>query len=175
MSQPKLFEVETTVIRALSWKQPYASLMLHGKIETRVWATDYRGLVLICASKTGYSNDQLKAIAGDYQYDAIIWKLTDGMKEPKSVAIAVGELIECREMTPEDEAKCFVKYKAPWKETRKSKKTGIEKTVDVRLYCHVYRNVRPIEPFLWDGKLGWSTLTEEQKLKITYLSPTNPA
>lgn len=41
-------------IRALSTKQPYASLMLHGKVETRTWDSKYLGWVLICASKQAY-------------------------------------------------------------------------------------------------------------------------
>ena len=54
---------EIEPIKALSWKQPYASLMLKGKIETRSWPTNYRGLVLICASKAPYS---IKEIKGNY-------------------------------------------------------------------------------------------------------------
>jgi hypothetical protein len=41
-------------LMALSWKQPYAELMLHGKIETRTWQTKYRGWVMVCASKQPY-------------------------------------------------------------------------------------------------------------------------
>jgi hypothetical protein len=48
-------------IRALTWKEPYASLMLHGKIETRTWYTKYRGLVLICAGLKHY-NENLHTI-----------------------------------------------------------------------------------------------------------------
>ena len=29
-------------IRSLVWKEPFASLMLQGKIETRTWSTKYR-------------------------------------------------------------------------------------------------------------------------------------
>lgn len=57
-----LFEGEE--IRALSWKEPYASLMLHGKIETRPWSTKYRGLVLVCASQKPYTEAELMGIAG---------------------------------------------------------------------------------------------------------------
>lgn len=54
-------------LRALSWKEPFASLMLLGKIETRVWDTKYRGLVLICASKQIYTADEIRHISGDEQ------------------------------------------------------------------------------------------------------------
>lgn len=42
-------------LRALSWKEPYATLMLHGKVETRTWPTDYRGLVLNCVALKDYA------------------------------------------------------------------------------------------------------------------------
>jgi ASCH domain. len=40
-------------MKAISLKEPWASLMLEGKktIETRVWKTNYRGKLLLCASK----------------------------------------------------------------------------------------------------------------------------
>ncbi len=40
-------------MKAISLKEPWASLVLEGKktIETRVWKTNYRGKLLLCASK----------------------------------------------------------------------------------------------------------------------------
>lgn len=49
-----------------------------------------------------------------------------------------------------------------------SKKTG--KKSWKRLWCHVYENVHPIEPFTWLGSQGWSTLNDEQIGKIILLN-----
>ena len=45
-------------MKALSIKEPWATLILEGKktIETRTWKTNYRGEILLCASKNPKSN-----------------------------------------------------------------------------------------------------------------------
>ena len=138
-------------IRALSWKEPYATLMLHGKIETRRWATTYRGLVLICASKTPYTYRQTESISGEKQLKRM-YALFQFAISPLhcGYAIAIGELVDCRHMRPEDEDKCFVRHYSD-------------------LYCHVYANVRPIQPIEWKGSQGWRVLSEEQKARIHLL------
>lgn len=139
-------------ILALSWKQPFASMMLYGKIETRGWITKYRGLVLICASKKDYNFDQVYNIAGERQ----VFRITDILTRinghylnnyRSGMAIAIGELIDCRPMKPEDEDACFVKYYDD-------------------LYCHIYKNVCPINPFTWKGKQRWTEVTSEQRKSI---------
>lgn len=126
---------------ALSWKQPFAELMLHGKIETRTWSTKYRGWVLICASKSGYNFNQVHNIAGDRQIVRITEKLRRNFSPFVShrragVAIAVGKLVDCRPMKEEDEDRCFVQFHPD-------------------LYCHIYEGVTPIDPFPWKGTQGW--------------------
>jgi hypothetical protein len=41
------------VVRALSLTQPWANLVAQGRktIETRTWATPYRGWLLVCATR----------------------------------------------------------------------------------------------------------------------------
>lgn len=139
-------------VRALSWKQPFASLMLHGKIETRTWNTKYRGLVLICASKAPYSESQLMDLS-DWQCVRITKALkgTDYYKSyPLGKAIAIGRLVDCRPMKKEDEEKCYVKYRSD-------------------LYCHIYEDVKAIAPFEWKGSQGWKKLEQEtiNKIKTT--------
>lgn len=72
-------------MKALSIKQPWANLIASGDktIETRLWATDYRGPLLIVSSKTPNIH-------------------------PAGYALAVAELIDCRPMTTADEvaARC---------------------------------------------------------------------
>lgn len=138
-------------IRALSWKQPFASLMLLGKIETRTWPTKYRGWVLICSSKVAYSEVQLFGISGEAVTQKIFVSLfTTRIKEIKGSAIAIGRLVDCRSMRFSDESKCYVKYYPD-------------------LYCHVYEDVRAIKPFTWKGSQGWKKLSQDVINKIELL------
>ncbi|CAB4218363.1 hypothetical protein UFOVP1596_17 [uncultured Caudovirales phage] len=137
-------------IRALSWKQPFATLMLHGKIETRTWPTKYRGLVLICASKQPYGFNTIKEIAGDYQYNRIMELIID-VPLHYGHAIAVGKLVDCRPMWKDDEDACFVQY------------------FPSALWCHVYEDVRAIEPMPFKGKQGWGKLDQEFINRIKFL------
>lgn len=137
------------MIKALSFKEPFASLMLHGKIETRTWDTSYRGLVLICASKQPYSTKEVKEIS-----KALFGKIREIIPHPRHLqtygkAIAVGRLVDSRPMSKDDEAKCFVEYHPG-------------------LWCHVYADVVPIYHFDWKGQLGFKKLTEEEESKIIW-------
>ena len=53
-------------------------------------------------------------------------------------------------MLPEDEDKCFVDY-------------------NPNLYCHIYKNVREIEPFEIKGQMGWMNINEKIIDKIKYV------
>lgn len=135
---------------SLCWKQPFADLMLHGKIETRSWPTAYRGWVLIVATKYPYKDSQIRNISGPIQYQRIC-DLREQLQMKTSMAIAIGKLIQCRQMRPEDEDLCFVQYHPD-------------------LYCHIYRNVYPIEPIPFKGHVGWNYPGEHIKKKIKILS-----
>lgn len=138
-------------MKALSWKEPFASLMLHGKIETRTWNTNYRGLVLICASQKSYSEMDLLGISGERLTQTILTTLNSKcQKENPGYAIAVGRLVNCRLMNPEDETKAFVKC---WND----------------LYCHFYEDVKPIVPIPWKGCQGWKNVPQEFIDQIKYL------
>ncbi len=142
-------------INALSWKQPFADLMLHNKIETRSWSTKYRGLVLICASKQRYNFDELFRISGEWQIKRISYILGKTSKSwyldnRLGKAISIGRLVDCRPMQKEDEDKCFVNYQSD-------------------LFCHIYKDVQPIEPLDWTGSQRWKEVPIEFKEKITIL------
>ncbi len=145
---------EHTNIRALSWKQPYAELMLHGKIETRTWNTNYRGKVLICASLQSYSDKEINSISGKEQHKRIRSLLMPYFLQNcvayRGYAIAIAELIECRPMKKEDEDSCFVKF-------------------NPSLFVHIYKNVKKIEPFRWKGTQGWKSLTPDLLDKINII------
>ena len=151
----KIFTPDQKLL-ALSWKQPFAELMLYGKIETRVWKTNYRGWVLICASKKGFNFNQVFDIAGGKQCQRITTILGRNNDHwynlyRSGIAIAIGRLIDCRPMTKTDEDKCFVQYYAD-------------------LFCHIYDNVQAINPFIWKGSQGWKEVLPEIKNKIKIIS-----
>ena len=68
-------------MKALSVRQPWANRIACGTktIETRTWATPYRGPLLIVSSKSPRI-------------------------EPAGYALAVADLVDCRPMTRQDEA-----------------------------------------------------------------------
>jgi len=78
-------------MKAISLKQPWANMIAAGEktIETRTWATDYRGELLIVSAK-------IPPIA------------------PAGYALAIAELVECRPMSVLDEpsAACRIYPKA---------------------------------------------------------------
>jgi hypothetical protein len=136
---------------ALSWKQPYAELMLHGKYETRTWNANYRGWVLICASLKGYNYTQVLQISGNHQLGRISRLLGfSGLERgTEGRAIAIGFLSNSRPMQPEDEDKAFVLYSPD-------------------RFVHIYDPVIPIEPFPWKGKQGWTVVQNWVKPLITF-------
>ena len=78
-------------MKALSIKQPWANLIVSGQktIETRVWATNYRGRILIVSSK--------------------IPKI-----QPAGFILGVADLVDCRPMKKSDEeaAMCHLYHNA---------------------------------------------------------------
>lgn len=75
-------------MKALSVRQPWANLIASGRktIETRPWATRYRGRLLIVSSKRG-------------------------TEPPFGVAVATATLVRCLRMADRDsQAACIAKY-----------------------------------------------------------------
>jgi hypothetical protein len=80
-------------MKAISLHQPWASMIARGEktIETRMWPTNHRGRLLICAAKT---------VKG---------------QGPIGVAVAIVNVISCRPMTDLDEqAACYPNEKGRW-------------------------------------------------------------
>jgi hypothetical protein len=124
--------------------------MLHGKIETRTWSTEYRGWVLICAGLQMYNGRELtEMVSGELwaKNRHLFESLGRGGQLYKGKAIAIGKLIDCRPMEPSDADKCFVNYRPG-------------------LYCHIYVNVTQIEPIPWKGSQGWREVPKEIKSQI---------
>jgi hypothetical protein len=75
------------IIKALSLKQPWANMIGEKTIETRKWSTDYRGPLLIVASKTP---------------DLNVFEFSE-IKGPFGKAVAKALLVDCRRMEKADE------------------------------------------------------------------------
>lgn len=139
--------------------------MKHGKQETRTWSTNYRGLVLICASFAPFSDRELIELCGPEQYARILQLL--GPKwfnvVKRGSAIAIGRL-----------ASVYSNYLQPTRKDYEEQVKAVENKTFIKynpeLYGHNYVDVTPIEPFVWKGSLGWRTLTHEDKKKIKLLA-----
>lgn len=72
-------------MKAIAIRQPWASLIANGEktVECRTWKTNYRGPLIVCASK------------GDIECG-------DGLVVPGGVAIAVVDLLDVQPMTKAD-------------------------------------------------------------------------
>lgn len=138
-------------MKALSWKQPYAHLMLppYNKIETRRWRTHYRGEILICTSKLMYSEQKILSVSGAKQCERVMDIVLD-IPLITGHAIAVGELIDCRPMEIEDEDMAFVGF-------------------NDSLFSHIYKNVRLIEPIPWKGVQRFRDVTEAEQQLIKFI------
>ena len=145
---------EKRIVKALTMKQPYASLMLQGKQETRTRKTNLKGWVLICAGKKPYSNEEHQDISGIKQYlrcaELVANDKIDISNRTYGMAIAIGHLHNCRPMTPKDEDACFVRFQP-------------------HLFVWEFINVHPIIPFEWSGKLSWFDVDQETKKLIHIL------
>jgi len=146
-----LDELHSNELRMISIRQPYAELMLSGKIETRDWKTNYRGLVLICASKHAMPNHEIEIISGTKQINRMNKYLCAKKGDYEGKAIAIGRLIDCRPMTKHDEDACFVQYFKG-------------------LYCHIYSDMHKIIPFQVKGFLGYTNVDEAVKKNIQILT-----
>lgn len=146
-----LFDETNEIIRALWWNQPYAQLMVHGKIETRTRHTNVRGKVLICSCKKEYPHQKVIEISGEQTGRINRTLQVHHSCLPMGQAIAIGNLAGCRRMTRADEDRCFVEYRP-------------------ELWCWIFEEVQPIELFEIKGKQGWAILDAETKSKIKIIT-----
>ncbi|WP_414545721.1 ASCH domain-containing protein [Nostoc sp. CCY0012] len=95
----------TTIIKAITLHQPWASLVPMGlkKYETRSWATSYTGPLLICAAKKTSREQKLHHQYFLNKYQQIL-TTTDNYIEwddlPFGCAVALVNLTDCIRMTP---------------------------------------------------------------------------
>ena len=138
-------------MKALSVKQPYAALLATGQktLEVRSMRTNYRGAVVICASKKLHENYDY------YNVDKGVCYLLSGDKgfaydidfdllHHSGQAIAFANLVDVRLMRPEDESLTGCEYACGF-------------------YVWVFENPRLIEPQYITGQLGIFALDIEPK------------
>lgn len=141
-------------IKVLSIKEPHASLLLtpYKKIETRSWATSYRGEIYLHASKSmpSYAKEKNmwdRVLKLYNKYERETGKV---MRLHKGFIYARAQLVDCVLMTPENIAalpqeEIDAGYYEPGR------------------YMWVLKNVTPLaDPIPAKGHLGiWSTTIEE--------------
>lgn len=136
-------------IKVLSIKEPHASLLLtpYKNIETRSWATSYRGEIYLHASKAMPSYAKEKAM-----WDRVLNLYVTGerIRFRNGLIYAKAELVGCLKMTPENIAilpqmEIDAGYYEPGR------------------YMWVMRNITPLpEPIPAKGHLGiWNTTIDE--------------
>jgi hypothetical protein len=158
-------------IRTLGLYQPFASLMLHGKIETR-WVPVGKkppfplGEYLIYATQKCYSFAQGLDLMGDQQSQALnIFKTEFDLGEKGTInpttrrlitghAICIGNLVSIIDPILPSTKNTFVEYIAPCSRRR----VGL-----------VFENMKRIEPFPFKGKQGIGFLSEEDQAKIKFI------
>jgi hypothetical protein len=143
-------QIKDEEVRALWWKQPYGSMMLFGKDETRKWDTKYRGLVLICCSRQPYSLEELSNMSTAVQRNHMDQTFHAHGHNPDDFngkAIAIGRLFNTMTNGQLNFAKTYVRYSSG-------------------LFVHVYKDVIPVEPFEFKGMQGWKKLSAYEKSRI---------
>lgn len=81
-------------VKALSIREPFASLVLQGKVETRRWDTSHRGTVLICASQRAFKPSEVLKIAGPWNYQRILHYVGPDWGKLCGHAIGVARLVD---------------------------------------------------------------------------------
>lgn len=167
-----LFGNGDEIIRTLGFYQPFCSLMLHGKIETR-WVRMGKkapfplGRYLLYTTKSPCTDLQLTDWCGDELTNHISAVLSeDQTLSLNGYALCVGELYYVGDMDSMIEKECFVKYKGVIK---RKDKYGREHDYNQRtLY---FKNIQSIIPFEFKfGKQGVGIL-DKYVNPITFLKP----
>jgi hypothetical protein len=139
-------------IKALCWKQPFASLMLSpwNKVETRTQRVNYRGLVLIVATASPYSDRQLIELCGGEQALILQMKVSGPDGYMNGCAIGIGTLQDCTEI-------------------REGDKTFIKAEHHAWRYAWRFGDVFAIRPIQMKGFQGWRNVDDEVRSKIMLL------
>lgn len=108
-----------TDIRTLGMYQPFAELMLHGKIETRWRRVDRKlpfplGRYFLYATQKQFKEYELRALCGSEQLDRIKDTVGNLNNLKTGVAICFATLKKIIPITPDLEDQTFIKHAAPF-------------------------------------------------------------
>jgi len=152
------------LIRTLGLYQPYASLMLHGKIESR-WVENGKkppfplGTYLIYSTKKEYTVEEFRRLSGQWHQKARNIISREETSTLTGHALALGELTQVKKLTQEEKSLAYIDF-------------DIDENNDIQPYTlwglH-FTDVRRIKPFLFKGKQGIGFLKEEQKKLIKFV------
>jgi hypothetical protein len=155
-------------LRSLAFHQPFGSLMLHGKIETRRVQYGKRppfpaGEYLFYTTKEPASLSVMEKYCDQAMQERIQRTLAE---EPTAClhgyAIALGTLVNIRRMRPEDSNKCFIDFN---NDPARSGQTT---------WCLFFENIRRIKPFEWQyGQQGIGFVPAKEYARIQ-VQETNP-
>jgi len=136
-------------VRVLTWKLPYAELMLPpmNKLETRTYSTKYRGWVLLHVAQKPFTSEDVLSLSSLAGWERIYSVLEENGKYPyqdvEGCCIAIGWLKDVRPMKPEDAHQAFVNY-------------------EPNRFVWEFNDWHNIRPFEHEGRLGLT------KFKTTY-------
>lgn len=156
-TQQKLEVALYADLMGLTLKQPYAGLILLGKVETRTRNTEKRGWTLITSSATPYSYLDVQKISGDGQAMDIFAKLgSRGIPLIDGHAIALVYLEHTYQIKLEHETHATYCLRSH--------------LLSRKHFAWEFSKVIPIKPFPIKGALGlWNANTEEIKSQIQLL------
>jgi len=139
-------------IKALCWKQPFASLMLepHCKVETRPRRIAYRGLVLIVATASPYKDHELVQLCGGEQALMNELRVAGHDGYVNGAAIGIGLLWKCCKIQDDDQ-------------------TYIDPAHHVGRFAWHFKDVFAIEPIPLKGFQGWRNVHQELRNQIVLL------
>jgi hypothetical protein len=106
-------------IRALTVRQPFASLIVYGNktLEIRSRRTNHRGQLLICAGANEHDGQMIDPdIPGRVVPCSRYLQQTRALSPtvemfPVGVAVGIVELVDCRPMTPDDARRACVEFR----------------------------------------------------------------
>ena len=152
------------IIRTLGFYQPYATLMFHGKLETR-WVKKGKkapfplGTYLIYSTQKAYSKEEFEYLSGPFANDAERKIKFDETYRLNGYALGFMDLVEVRDMGLFDSATAFVEYK---------------QDPEYRLVALFFTNQKRLEtPVPFKGKQGVGFLKDQHL--ITQYSLLNTA
>lgn len=159
------------ILRTLGFYQPFCTLMLHGKVETR-WVRVGKkppfpkGKYLFYSTKEPCDINQMIDFCGAGNGLRITIEhllLNDETKNLNGYGLATGVLRDIRLMTKKDEGKTFVEFKGI---QIRQDKNGVNHSY--QQWCLEFEDVRAIEPIKFThGKQGVGFLKDEYTLRYT--------